>query len=597
MKFIWTKDAKNDITFNSESIKRYQNAIISGEHLHFKKDWGDIIFSGELYPDPSVTLTVEKQLLQAIDEHGIEAISQLNGKFTSIILRADEVYVIRDQTGVHNPIYYNDKHICNSFDLLLKSNAFDPEINVDAVGLYLTQGFIEAPYTVFKHLKKLSPFQHIKYTKSGFQVADTLNYTSFKNIAESNNASIEEVVSEYEKIHKDAIGRRINNKKNISLLLSGGYDSGGNIASLRAIYDGPITAYSVGFKNSDFSELPLAEIMANEFKAKLVPLYLDGKEIDDLPNIISAFEEPFFENGMFINYKVAQSIDSNSTDIILGGDGNDQFFGTSSREIALNILSRKTGLIWLQKLFKGISSFIPGIPRLKFHNETILYPSELQHFGFSKSEIKHLFGRITIPSGISDKKPTSLNFAEQYLWRNYFTDLEKAGLQVITHKASRFATQANLNISFPYADNKLLNFVNSLKVNHKVHGTFKELLKGQGKSKYVLKAYLKDILPKEITNRKKQGGFAPLSIYLDDEVFRQNVYTLLEKVLPETGFFNEKAVKKLLEDIENSLQDKSVWFWQRQKQQIKLMYFLVFAIWFRIYITQDKRPKLADYFE
>ena len=69
----------------------------------------------------------------------------------------------------------------------------------------------------------------------------------------------------YGELHAQAIRRRIGDSRRVGILLSGGYDSGSNLAALRSIYDGQIDSYSVGFKGDTWTELPMARLMSETF--------------------------------------------------------------------------------------------------------------------------------------------------------------------------------------------------------------------------------------------------------------------------------------------------------------------------------------------
>ena len=64
---------------------------------------------------------------------------------------------------------------------------------------------------------------------------------------------------------------------------------------------------------------------------------IDGSEITALPDIVDFLGDPFVEGGLMVNYTVMKLIGHNKPDVILGGDGSDQYFGTSGREIAFII--------------------------------------------------------------------------------------------------------------------------------------------------------------------------------------------------------------------------------------------------------------------
>ncbi len=598
MKFIGFNNPLPESTVHVGEAMQYRNIYVQGLHHYVKTAWGEVIFSGELYHEEETDENNPAAFVAAhVQQHDIASVGQISGKFLCILLHQESTYIIRDQSGTENPVYYNDRIFSNSIDLILQSGLFKAKADKASVALFLKQGFIPAPDTPFENLKKLAPFQYIEAGATGIRLHETFSFEKFLEKAETNPLTWEETVDAYEKMHKQAIQSRIRGKQKVGLLLSGGYDSGGNLSVLRDFYDGDITAYSVGFENNTLSELPLATLMAEKFNAKITPFILDGSEMEALPKILAAFEEPFFENGLFINHKVASSINPAETDVLLGGDGNDQFFGTSSRELALNILSRKTGFIMAQRLFELVAPSLPGMARLKFHNDFILNAAELQHFGYSAAEIRKLLPGVRMDQNSASGKRKSLQFNKLYLWRNYNTDIVKSALQVINHKASRLAGQAGLNIAFPYADNQVLSLLNTLKVEQKVKGSFKEIVRGKGKSKFLLKDCLKNKLPREITHRKKQGGFAPLSIYLDSAEMRKNIYSFVWSTSLTSDLFEKRTLDRILKDIEKTLLNTKEWFWQRQKQQSRLMYLLVISLWWRVYVMQDNRPRMSDYFK
>ena len=93
-----------------------------------------------------------------------------------------------------------------------------------------------------------------------------------------------------------------------------------------------------------------------------------------------------------VNYCAMRMIGDDKPDVILGGDGSDQYFGTSGREVALHYLSARIGL---RPLLRGISrlleheTFDTGgkLSRINFHLDKILHILEGERFGFSDSAL------------------------------------------------------------------------------------------------------------------------------------------------------------------------------------------------------------------
>jgi asparagine synthase (glutamine-hydrolysing) len=490
--------------------------------------------------------------------------------------------------------------ISNSLNLIKESNSFKLSPDINSLAVFLQKGYIAAPATPFENLSKLAPGEYLEYNleTKGLLVKSTLSYEDFLESRNTVNLSFEEAEIEYGRLHQQAIAQMIEGKSKIGILLSGGYDSGGNLASLRQIYNGPINAYSVGFKDNTWSELPLAELMAKKFNANFQSFILDGSELEHLPSIIKKMEEPFFENGLFVNFKIADSIPANQTDVILGGDGNDQFFGTSARELAIHYISRKYGLMFFQKVFRPLLNNIPSLYRYSFHNESVLNTLDVQHFGLSEKEISGLLqNKIPGKKGKSYLMKPGKSFEDLYTWKNYHSDILLMATQVIIHKSNRLTQSAGLHMVFPYADYHVFDFLKSLPVNYKHKGKLFEIARGKSKSKFLLKAHMKTRLPEEITNRKKQGGFAPLELFLKERKIRNEIYGLVKKGLIETGLFNAAAIEKYLERIEKIMGGTGYWFWHTQKVQSQLMYLLVLAIWWQQFINDKSYDTLSLAFE
>jgi asparagine synthase (glutamine-hydrolysing) len=595
MRFLGSFENNIKLTRKSADEKQYKNLLVSGQHDYVETDWGFMVFNGELYSEHSMNMPFTDILLKQIQEKGIESVGELAGKFIAIILHNDRLFIFRDITGLQSAVYYNTELYGNSIEMIQESGIFNLEPDKSSFSMFLKNGFIPSPYTPFKNLRKLSPFQFLDFSKGRLSVHDMLKFENYLQTASTSTLSADEAAAKYEQLHERSIRNRIQNKNNIAVLLSGGYDSGGNLSALRKIYKGEIHAYSVGFNDSDWSELPLAAIMAEKFGAELTQIILDGSEIEDLPKIISAFEEPFFENGLFVNYKIAAVIDPAKTDILIGGDGNDQVFGTSGREVALHYLSGKTGFRLVQKLLRPLLNKLPRLSRLAFHNESVLNALESQHFGFSDREIKSLFTGQPAKAISTQVKVRNRTFDQIYLWRNYHTDIKKTCLQVIGHKATRLTSSRNLNIALPYLDNQILQFLSSLPVNYKINGSLKDLILGKGKSKYILKKYLHDKLPEAITNRKKQGGFAPLGMFLKDASLRNKIYQFVNQTLEKIGFFNMDYLQTQMKQIEKTISNQDEWFWQKQKQESRLMFLLVLSLWWNYYMEKNRNAFLSEY--
>lgn len=122
----------------------------------------------------------------------------------------------------------------------------------------------------------------------------------------------------------------------------------------------------------------MARLMSETFGTRHHEYEIDGTETSALPDIVRFLGEPFMEGGLMVNYCAMRMIGDDKPDVILGGDGSDQYFGTSGREVALHYLSARIGL---RPLLRGISrlleheTFDTGgkLSRINFHLDKILH--------------------------------------------------------------------------------------------------------------------------------------------------------------------------------------------------------------------------------
>ncbi len=533
---------------------------------------------------------------------GDDWIKLVDGEFTVIMFNPEEIYIYRDRHGAGPQIYFTATHFASHPLLFRNIKSFTVEPDPDAIATFLGIGYIPAPQTALRGVKKLPAGQLLKQKKEDQRLTRFYTFNDFLSTANTYKDGIEKATEDYKVLHQKVIKDRIENATQVGLLLSGGYDSGGNIYSLRQIYQGPAEAISIGFKNNPWTEVPLARLMAEQYNTTFHSYEIDGSEINELPVIVKQMGDPFQEGGLMVNYMAMKTASGLGLDIILGGDGNDQHFGTSAKELALNWKIRKMGLQWAQQLlsYMGKSELFDKnstLFRLRFHNNKILHILESDCFGFPVYQAKELIPSAQLKQYEYAKEfpETFENFDHFYLARNYLIDIEQVVNEVILFKASRMAELFGNRITFPYMATEIYNFLKTLARAYKCKGTPAEISKGKGVAKFLHKNYLKPILPSEITSRKKQGGFAPLPLFFKDQIQRQQIQVVIRK----SGFYRSFASKAFIESFFNEYEEKALnenaWFWYRQLSAFKYFNLAVMALWWEIHVEGKEGSQLFDF--
>lgn len=540
-------------------------------------------------------------ILDIILQESVAVCRKFNGKFTIILEQANQTIIIRDQNGEGKMIYYTDSFYTDSYQGLFDFKSFNPEPDLTGITTFLKIGYIPAPKTALKGVNKVPAGVIMYCNHNGIRFEELYGYNY---IANSNRPemALDEAIQKYDDLLKKSLIRRIGESDEVGVLLSGGYDSGGNIAKTREVFPGKIKTYSIGFKDNPASELPYAAMMARQFGAEHHEYIMDGSEIEFLPEIIDALGDPFSESGFMLNHAVMKMVSGEKIPVVIGGDGNDQYFGAGIRETAMHYKMTKLGLKPFSKLFDRISDSSLFDKdnlafRIHYQNQKILRVMEPETFGFHDFQLKKMFEMGSIPAhGYQDVIPNHFSsYEELFLQRNYYLHLQHSVNEVILFKASRMSNFFDVNLAFSYTDLDIYQFLQHLPVSLRAKGNVMESMKGQGVSKYIHKQLIKPLLPKEVTNRPKQGGFSPLEIFFNSTERRKAIYSYISNSVFARTLKNKNYLAEFFAQYENLATGKSYWFWHKQVKSNQLINLLIVAIWWDRVLDNRKLKSLSDY--
>lgn len=585
-----------DLQYPASYVDKQQGDIISdGLSSIYSGQQFNLYFFGTIYN--KVELGCESDQDNAnvaavlFESKGDEAFSSIDGSFTVIIyFKNGDVVVARDHHGTDSQVYYNRDYFASSLNLLSRTKGFRAEPDYQALSSFLSFGYIPTPNSSFKNVHKLGAGEilmfsgHMLQTKPLFDTNNILPAGSLK--------TLDEYAEEYGCLHEKAIQRRIGNSRNVGILLSGGYDSGCNLAALRKNYDGDIRSYSVGFKGDNWTELPLARCMSDTFGTIHHEYEIDGSEILALPDIVEQLGDPFVEGGLMVNYAAMHMIGENKPDVILGGDGSDQYFGTSGREVALHYLLAKYGL---KPIIAGINKLLNQSAfekntkayRIRFHTDKILNILEGDLFGFPSFLLSDMLKDQSYMPDNNKLASDLRGFDYLYTQHAYKSDIEKIINQVILFKASRMASMFDNRIAFPYMDNTLYNFLAQLPVEYKCRGnSVKGIAKGHSTAKFLLKYHYKPLLPEAITAKKKQGGFAPMPIFFKAASRRERFADFILSSSVTSDYLKRDKVEAFLRIYDKEAAESGNWFWYKQNKAIQYFNLLTLAIWWERFVIK-----------
>jgi asparagine synthase (glutamine-hydrolysing) len=564
----------------------------------------EVVFLGQIFlPEISHNPCKEpsKYIAGVYKEFGYQGFRKLDGTYLTIIRDGASYYMNRDRFGSGPQLFYTSNAFATNINELLELSGFLKEPNLEGLAGFLKFGYIPSPLTGLKGVSKLPGGQVLIWKGSGAILEDLYTWQESQSIEINSKITMDEAVDTYSQLHQKAIRKRIAGAEKVGVLLSGGYDSCGNIAALRKVYDGRVLSFTVGFKDNPWSEVPLAKMMAEKFGAEFHHSDIDGNEITNLPQLVRQLGDPFQEGGLMVNFAAMKLASGYPVDIMLGGDGNDQHHGTSGKELAMHLFASKSGLSILQKAFYAFDQSRTILKdnkefRLAFHNRKILNILYNDAFGFGSGELKAM-GLADAPAkgyGIQEGLNDSKSFDDLFFQHNYFVDVKQVINEVILFKAGQNAAFRNIPLAFPYMDREISEFLVSLPRELRFSGTPKEVIRGYGKSKFIHKRLYQNDLPKEVSGKKKQGGFAPLTIFFRSD---SNI-ELVRQVILGSGIckniLNETWISGFIDSYKSYNSKKPYWFWYSQLNAFRLFNLLVLAVWWETIMNDKTANQLSD---
>ena len=512
----------------------------ANQPMHSKCGNYTLVYNGELYNFKEIKETLLKQgvefttssdtevILEAFIAWGEKCVDHFNGMFAFAVWneKNEELFIFRDRLGI-KPLYYAWDEETLYFSSELKAIApFINQSNWDELAIqhYFRLGYIPAPYTIYKSVRKLEEGSYIQLNTSDFLIR---NYWKVEEKVQKGVVSNEnEAKSQYHELLKSSVEYRLQSDVPFGVFLSGGIDSSTVAAVAQSISDQPISTFSIGFEEATFNESEYARKVADHLGTNHHEFVLSHKDIQDLiPEIPTWYDEPFADASALPTYLVSKMASEKVTMALTGDGGDEQFMGYGMYTWADRLTTLKT-LRWFLKTGLSLSPKVNNQRASQYFDfkENEHLPSHIfsvdqgfysatnlkKHFTFTEDYAPLLFGKTNRRLLVSESQ--SFHDLKFYLPGDLLTKVDRATMQ------------NSLEARVPLLDHRLVEF--SVNLDEK-------LKRKNGDSKYLLKQVLYEYVPKELFDRPKWGFGIPLNLWLSNEL-----KPLLDK------YVNHSALKK-----------------------------------------------------
>jgi asparagine synthase (glutamine-hydrolysing) len=495
-------------------------------------------------------------IVHLYEEHGADCVRHLHGMFAFSLWDAkrQQLMLARDRVGKKPMLYTMRDGVltwASEMAALLAGAELPREIDPVALDRYLALGYVPAPRTALRGVCKLPP-AHTLLVRDGRMTLERywkLDYSRKLDVP------VEELCERIRAELLEATRRRLIADVPLGAFLSGGIDSSAVVAAMAQLSSEPVRTFSIGFDHEGFDELPHARRIAERFGTVHEEFRVEADAVSIVPRIVRHYGEPFADSSAIPSFYLAELTRRHVT-VALNGDGGDESFAGYQRYVANAVAGRldrlpapvrhALGALGGRLPDRGAVSSPLNRARRMATGLALDAPARYARYvsWFDPAQRRAMY-TPEFAAEVGDADPyeeLALRWAEASGASVVDRMLEvDAGTYLVDDLIAKIdiATMAHaLEARSPFLDHQLMEFAATIPADLKVRG---------GEKKWILREALRDWLPDDILDRRKQGFSVPLSSWLRSDLQGWAREILLDPGTTDRGLFAPGAVRSLLD--------------------------------------------------
>lgn len=507
--------------------------IYNGECYNYKELRDELKEKGYTFISDSDTEVILKLYM----EYREDSFSKINGMFALAIYDKKEkkIIIARDRHGV-KPLYYAiiNKNLVFASEVkaILKYPDYKKELEYNALNEYFSFQNIFSDLTFYRNIKKLGHGSYLTFDLKTYNYNIT-QYWDFNFDSSSWLYDEKETIEILKSTFSNAVKRQMVSDVPIGSYLSGGIDSG-SITAIAASNISRLATFTCGFDLSevsglelDFDERRYAELISAKFYTKHHEVILNSKDLEwCIDDVIYYLDEPVL--GMsYPNYYVSE-LASKYVKVVLSGAGGDELFGGYPwryYHTTNNGLGKDN---YIKSYYDYWQRLVPDVDKEKLFTKEV-YDKMDKDWPFEafKSLFKNYKGK--------------LETEEDYINKSLYFEA-KTFLQGLFYIDDKLNMSHSIESRVPFMDNELVELAMQIPAKYKIKN-LNEIIRldenetAKSKKYYIqshdgkniLRKALSELLPKEITELKKQGFSAP-----DESWMRGSRKEYIENILDDS---------------------------------------------------------------
>jgi asparagine synthase (glutamine-hydrolysing) len=538
--------------------------LLNGEIYNYSELRADLLKQGHKFRTKSDT----EAIVHLYEEYAEECFAKLRGMFSVAIWDSKnrKLVLARDRVG-KKPLFYaaNGKQILFGSELkaILAGDSLSHEMDEEALSDYFSFGYIPAPKTIYRSVRKVMPGHYLVATANGVQERGYWDL-SFANVEQRSEMEWGEKIR-----HElcDATRVRLMSEVPLGAFLSGGIDSSSIVAMMSHLMTRAVTTCSIGFQEEKYNEAKYANQVSRLFSTDHHQETVHPNAIEIVDKLAWHFDEPFADSSAIPTYYVSK-IARGQVTVALGGDGGDESFAgyrrykldyyenrlrsyapAELRRAVFGPLGRwYPPLAWAPRLFRAKATFqsLSRSPLEGYFNSISYFRPEEKAQLFTREFRSRLSGydSLDVLRRYYERADT-----DDLLSKIQYVDVKTYLTDDILTKVDRASMAVSLEVRAPMLDHKFLECAAAIPSDLKLQN---------GTGKYILKKAMEPVLPADILYRPKQGFAVPLDIWFRRELKDMAYHVILET---DDGILERSFLQKIWNQHQKNYCDRSALLW------------------------------------
>ncbi len=500
---------------------------VQGGHQPMSNETGSlwITFNGEIYNHAALRPALEQAghryqtrsdtetILHAFEEHGPQCLHLFRGMFAFAIwdARRRRLFCARDRLGIKPFYYYWDGRLFafgSEIKALLEHPAISPVLAEDLLPEVLAFGYTSGDRTLFRNIHKLMPGHRLMLDAASDPELTIDPYWDVPQSGVIEDLDPRHWIAETRRRLEQSVEMHLMSDVPVGVFLSGGVDSSAIAALAQRASSRPAQTFAVGYSEAQFSELSYARRVAQAIGTNHREVIIGSDDFfSALPRLIWHEDEPIAWPSSVSLYFVS-NLAAQHVKVVLTGEGSDELFGGYERYRWQKLNQR-----WARGY--GV---VPESLRRWIRNQTATFPllgaglrRKLRHtvlgrdLDFESLFLQNFYCAFDAGAGAQEyMRHWNARPEDSALARTLYAD-QKTYLVELLMKQDQMSMAASIESRVPFLDHTLVEFAaripDSLKIRGRTH-------------KYILKAAIRDLLPRAMVHRRKMGFPTPLRQWL-----------------------------------------------------------------------------------